>query len=497
MTPSSPDRNPDGSSFEPGSVPASRRIYCNRTLNMRSIGAVGYDMDYTLIHYRVEEWEARAYAYLKQVFLAEGWPVANAVFDPARVCRGLVVDTEKGNLLKANRFGFVRRAVHGARPLEWEEQRRQYERVIVDLAEKRWVFLNTLFSLSEGCMYTQLVDLLDAGKNPMAIDYRDLYARVRQVTDQAHMEGQLKAEILADPDRFVVRDGEAPLALLDQRHAGKKMMLITNSDWSYTRAIMQYAFGPYLPSGSSWRDLFDVVIVGARKPLFFTSEGPFFEVMSDEGLLRPSVQPGLRPGVVYYGGSAREVERHLELSGDQILYVGDHMFGDVQVTKDVLRWRTALILRELEEEVEALAGFRVEERRLAELMVEKELLEAHLAWMRLGIQRAKAGYAAPPPPPAATLQAEQDELRTRRAALDQEIGPLAKAAGELSNPWWGLLMRAGNDKSLFAYRVERYADVYTSRVSNFVHATPFFYLRSPRGSLPHDPSFLGEQISSV
>ena len=37
-----------------------------------------------------------------------------------------------------------------------------------------------------------------------------------------------------------------------------------------------------------------------------------------------------------------------------------------------------------------------------------------------------------------------------------------------------------------AYQIERYADIYTSRVSNFLRYTPFVYLRSPRGSLPHD-----------
>jgi len=35
-------------------------------------------------------------------------------------------------------------------------------------------------------------------------------------------------------------------------------------------------------------------------------------------------------------------------------------------------------------------------------------------------------------------------------------------------------------------QVERYADIYTSRVANFRYQTPFVYLRSPRGSLPHD-----------
>jgi hypothetical protein len=47
-------------------------------------------------------------------------------------------------------------------------------------------------------------------------------------------------------------------------------------------------------------------------------------------------------------------------------------------------------------------------------------------------------------------------------------------------------MRAGNDKSLFARQVEKYADVYMSRVSNLGLETPYGYLRAARGSLPHD-----------
>jgi hypothetical protein len=73
-------------------------------------------------------------------------------------------------------------------------------------------------------------------------------------------------------------------------------------------------------------------------------------------------------------------------------------------------------------------------------------------------------------------------------ALDDQIAPLARASGELGNPTWGPIMRAGNDKSLFARQVERYADVYTSRASNFLFETPFAFLRAPRGTLPHDPA---------
>lgn len=472
---------------------AARKIYCNRTLNMRSIRAIGYDMDYTLIHYKVEEWERRAYEYLKEQFLAEGWPVAHLQFDAQMVCRGLIVDTEKGNLLKANRFGFVKRATHGTHILNFDEQRKEYSRVIIDLAEKRWVFLNTLFSLSEGCMFAQLVDLLDERKLPAVIGYLELYHKVRQMIDDAHMEGRLKAEIIANPDRFVIKEPEAALALLDQHYAGKKLMLITNSEWTYTAPMMSYAFDPYLPKGMTWRDLFDVIIVSARKPAFFTTDSPFFEVMTDTGYLRPMTSRVLKSGTVYLGGSARAVETHLGLSGDEILYVGDHMFGDVQVTKDVLRWRTALVLRELEDEVVAVASFREQEEKLALLMTDKEELETQMSQLRVQMQRIKEKYGPADRAKPDELQLEYDRLRAEHAKLDQAIAPIAKAAGELYNPSWGLLMRAGNDKSKLAYRVERYADIYTSRVSNFLYATPYIYLRSPRGSLPHDPSFLAEQ----
>jgi len=79
-------------------------------------------------------------------------------------------------------------------------------------------------------------------------------------------------------------------------------------------------------------------------------------------------------------------------------------------------------------------------------------------------------------------------VRDALVSLDERIAPLARAAGELGNPTWGSLMRAGNDKSLYARQVERYADVYLSRVSNFLYETPFGFLRAARPSLPHDPA---------
>jgi hypothetical protein len=118
-------------------------------------------------------------------------------------------------------------------------------------------------------------------------------------------------------------------------------------------------------------------------------------------------------------------------------------------------------------------------------MEEKVRLEHAMSGARLGLQRAEGRYAQAPAP-AGPLRGQIARLREAIAALDERIGPLARASGELLNRRWGLLMRAGNDKSLLARQVEGYADVYTSRVSNFLLETPFCYLRAPRGNLPHD-----------
>jgi len=441
---------------------------------MRSVRAIGFDMDYTLVHYDERAWEQQAYTHVLDKLLALGLPVAELRFDPELFTRGLILDTQLGNIVKANRFGYVTRAAHGTELLAHDAQRAAYDRTWVDLSDKRWVFLNTLFSLSEACIYAQLVDLLDAGVLPSVRGYDGLYGLVRDTMNSTHLEGELKALIARDPDRFVVLDPELALALLDLRRAGKALVLVTNSEHDYTRAMMSYTLDRFLPDGMTWRDLFDIVIVQAGKPGFFEKPAPVYEVVDERGLLKPHYG-ALKTGGVYFGGHARMVEQHLGLTGNELLYIGDHVYADVHVSSQILRWRTALILRELEAEIHADDAFAAEARELSVLMREKEDCEAEQAQLRLSLLRSGNGDAAR----LAALREQLDQL-------DVRIAPLAKQASELSNARWGPLMRAGNDKSRLARQIERYADVYTSRVSNFLYLTPFGYLRAPRGSLPHD-----------
>ncbi|HUF83745.1 MAG TPA: HAD-IG family 5'-nucleotidase [Acidimicrobiia bacterium] len=461
----------------PDEAPIGRGVYANRTLNMRAVQAVGYDMDYTLIHYRVDEWEGAAFAHARDILSARGWPVDHLGYDPDRFTIGLTFDLELGNILKATRFGYVVRSCHGTEMLQFDTQRDLYRETVVELSEPRFQFMNTLFELSRANLYAQLVDLQDSGALPGVRNYADLYWVVNDALGETHTKGALKAAIVADPERFVDVDPDLVPTLLDQRTAGKRLLLITNSDWSYTRQMMAWCFDDFCPGSSTWRDLFDIVIVSANKPRFFSETDPIYQVVDEEeSLLLPNTGP-LESGRVYFGGNARLVETSLGVSGGDPLYVGDHLFGDVHVTKDVLRWRTALIARELEAEIRNAIAFAADQTRLEELMAAKVDLDRRQARLRLA--RDSGG--------GRKVGAELSRVTAAALKLDEEIAPLANAAAGLGNEAWGPVMRAGNDKSLFARQVERYADVYTSRVSNLRYETPFAYLRAARGSLPHDP----------
>jgi 5'-nucleotidase len=473
--------------------PVERRLFCNRTLNLRSIQAVGFDMDYTLVHYDVELWENRAFEHARSRLQDLDWPVSGLSFQRSLTSLGLIMDAELGNLVKVNRFGHVRKACHGTTMLSFGQVRDVYGTSPLELSGPRFLFLDTLFSLSESCLYLQLVDLLDANRLKPGVSYQNLVVTVREALDAAHLEGDLKADIVTNPERYVVLDDELVQTLLDLEQAGKRLVLITNSEWEFTRAMMHYAIDRYLPARRSFRDLFSLIIVQARKPTFFAGDSPAFHLVDDSGLLRAHVGK-LELGNVYVGANARLVERSLDLRGDDILYMGDHIFADVHASKDLLRWRTALIVRELEIELRQLVEFAEEQRKLDQLMQRKMLWEHEYSQLRLRLQRMRAEQPKRHGPSHEELRSRQDALRQSLLDLDDRIAPLAERSSQLVNERWGQLMRTGTDKSYLARQIEHYADIYMSRVSNLLAYTPFVYLRAPRGTLPHDAEMAATNV---
>ncbi|EFJ49794.1 hypothetical protein VOLCADRAFT_80573 [Volvox carteri f. nagariensis] len=479
-----PESFPDGN--------PQRAIYCSRTLNLRSIKAIGR-RDYTLIHYDVNAWEGRAYEYGLETLRQQGVPVDGLRFDPDLVIRGLIMDKEHGNLIKVDRFGLVKRAMHGTRMMNWQEIRELYGREVVNLRnEGRWVFLNTLFSVSEAVMYMQLVDRLDLGMFQVGagnISYQALYGMVSKALYRTHVEGKLKAEIIQAPEPAVSPQCP-PGALTAVRRPPSRTHLNSSLSPSPSPSLMMsFAYDPFLPAGMRWRDLFDMVIVMARKPDFFNYNMSLYEVVTPDGLMRPVL--GARKGGLYCGGSARMVEKALGVEGDDLLYVGDHIYTDAALAKINFRWRTALIIRELELEIDALARGRPHRDALKELMTKKELIGDVFNQLRLSRQASGGGGSEDGAqrwvhghPAAASFEDEEGinetlaQLLMVMEHLDDRIGPMLERDGEHFNKRWGYLSRAGlNDKSQLNRQIEKYADIYTSRVSNFLRYTPYSYFR--------------------
>lgn len=186
----------------PSTTP-QRGVFATRSLDMREIACIGYDMDYTLIDYKMVFWEERAYHYSKERLRSRGFPVSGLRFNAELVTRGIIVDKEKGNMLKVDRFGYVRRAMHGTRRLSKTERDTEYGRLTIDLRDTRWAFLNTLFSVSEGCLYAQLVDRLDSGEllregqppfdYARCCTYDQLYVAVSKALFKAHVQASESA----------------------------------------------------------------------------------------------------------------------------------------------------------------------------------------------------------------------------------------------------------------------------------------------------------------
>ena len=117
--------------------------------------------------------------------------------------------------------------------------------------------------------------------------------------------------------------------------------------------------------------------------------------------------------------------------------MGDHLYADVHVSKNVLRWRTALITRELENELSALEAFKPKQVQLLAMMDEKIELEHRFSLARIALQRLELGYGPQVEDKPKELKQGMYNVRQQLVALDIKIGELAKEAAELGSTRWG------------------------------------------------------------
>ncbi|MFT3766039.1 MAG: HAD-IG family 5'-nucleotidase [Minicystis sp.] len=484
---------------EPTRIPRTRRVFVNRNLKMAGIDWVGFDMDYTLAIYNQAEMDRLSIQATVDKLKTRGYPeeiLQGIEYKIDFPIRGLLIDKRYGHILKMDRFKVVQKGYHGLRELSKEEVRALYQQKKIRPTTARYHWIDTLYALSEATMYTGIVDAYE--RRGLELDFARLFTDIRECIDEAHRDGTILDEVNRDLPRFVERDALLAQTLHKLRSAGKKLFLLTNSRWPYTEKMMNYLLGGAMPEYPSFRHYFDVIIVAASKPAFFQESRP---LMRREGAeLRPASLP-LERGAVYEGGNLHDFEAAIGVTGDRILYVGDHIYGDILRSKKESAWRTAMIIQEMEAEVLAHEACREQHRKSAELEQKREELEDQLRFYQQRYKEltrkveedsGKNGNGAARP---ANGAAEADRARVKRAverirgqlrAVDAEASTLEREIAQRFHAYWGSLLKEANETSSFGDQVEEYACVYTSRVSNLLSYSPLQYFRSPRDLLPHE-----------
>lgn len=493
-------------------IDIEKQIFCNRSLNMKNIVAVGFDMDYTLAQYMPETFETLAYnGTIRKLVYDLGYPpqLLEWTFDWKYMVRGLVVDKKRGNILKMDRHKYVKVAYHGFSEISKEEKMATYGNTLIrdSFDEPDYALIDTLFSLAEAYLFAQLVDFKD--KNPRNVpggaDYSRMYKDVRAAVDLCHRDGTLKQMVEKAPGKYINEDRSIVPMLKMLRDSGRATFLVTNSLWDYTNVVMNFLCENRTMSGTlcnfDWLQNFNVVITGSAKPGFFHEDNRLnlFEVEPESGMLlntdngsplpqMESTSPrsphsGLKKGCrVFQGGSVAHLHKLLSVeASSQVLYVGDHIYGDILRSKKVLGWRTMLVVPELEREVELLWMTRDTRKELQLLRKDRNNIEDQIHHMRWSLNSGGLDVDE-----KLKLSSELKELEVKREKIRLHHQKAQRECHQKFHKVWGQLMKTGYQNSRFAHQVERFACLYTSQVTNLSLYSPDKYYRPSEDFMPHE-----------
>ena len=494
---------------------AAQRVYCNRDVNMEHIAYIGFDMDYTLAAYRRPAFDELQFSLICETLVKEfGYPsvLQEWHFQPDFLIRGLLLDTSRGNFIKCDAYGVMLRVLHGRRRLLQEEMEAAYPsgNVASSQVGEEFQSMDTLYHLPIANVYANLVHYFDDGHverdedvsahaaattaraNGIAaaplmaddarISYLNLWQDVRAASDMVHERGLLKQRTLERLTEYLSDDDATYRMLRLLRGAGKRLFLLTNSEYWYTSAVMDYMVGRFACPGdpsAGWRHAFDVCIVGAKKPAFFRNGTTLREVDVRTG--RPKLDDvrtrhlrleALR-GRVFQGGSIAIFHALAGVArGSSVLYVGDHVYADVLLARKAHHWRTLLVVPELSAEIRALTQAQALLERL-------QTLEYLRAEMFRG------------------LDASARERPDRDGVLQAELERVREGIEAAFNRYAGGLFRSAHRTTLFAQQVSFFADLYTERCANLADYPGFYYFSSASTpQMPHEdqPAMTSERV---
>jgi hypothetical protein len=230
-------------------------------------------------------------------------------------------------------------------------------------------------------------------------------------------------------------------------------------------------------------------IAGSCKPAFLLD--PYLQLfrvnMEDgslkntDGVYEMNALPGgvdefLEMGKVFQGGNWQHLHKMMGIkSGDEVLYVGDHLYSDVLRSKRTLGWRSLFIMPELEDEMTVFSEKLPLRKKIEYLRRLREELSGKAEEIRRTSDKDD-------PQTEKILQ----EMGEDEVAIKATLAPLVERWHRSFHPLWGAMFNAGYQDSRFAFFVQNYSCLYTSRASNLGLVSTKKSFRTVMESVPND-----------
>ncbi|XP_062570936.1 cytosolic purine 5'-nucleotidase-like isoform X2 [Saccostrea cucullata] len=457
----------------------SKRVFVNRSLMLEKVRFYGFDMDYTLAMYKSPEYETLGFDLIRDAIVTIGYPdaIKEFTYDPTFPIRGLWFDMEYGNIIKADPYGNILVCVHGFKFLKMHDLHQIYPNRFVQRDDQRFRIFNTLYDLPIIYILACLVDFFTNHSDYTSMDngvrtgditmtwhsiYQDVMTAVGIVHDK---NGPLKGETMKNLEKYVIKDERLPVLLDRMRAHGSKVFLATNSGYQYTNKVMSYMLND---DKRDWTSYFDYIVVDAKKPLFFEEGTILRQVDKETGALKLGAHTGpIKSGQVYSGGSISVFHELMKIYDQEVLYVGDHIFGDILKTKKVRGWRTFLVVPELAQELLVWTKKKALFEQLEDLD------------MQIGEMYRYLDSESETKPDISNINRL---IRDTTHQMDMAYGIL------------GSVFRSGSRHTFFASQLMRFADLYAASVDNLLHY-PFCYVfRAPNMLMAHESTVDHEDI---
>ncbi|XP_059139748.1 5'-nucleotidase domain-containing protein 1-like isoform X2 [Physella acuta] len=355
----------------------------SKSITFTDYDVLGFDMDFTLARYKLVPFYKMVYRGVCK-YLVEERNYEPSIFheldqDKDLIYKGLLVDFEKGNVLKLDKQGSILRATHGTRKLTTAQLEEAYGREKkfshfqtfmqgMKCLAGRWRFFENYFDIPALVAFARIIDSINDKKTVVTEDKKtflhiwtdvydalgDMYTPQQFKANQGNFFPNMKADVGAYIDLVSPAIKQWLTAL---RQDNRKIFLLTSSFPDFATHIMEYSFGP------DWRSYFDLVVFGGRKPRFFTEVEPFMEVENLEiGQETKYLQEG---GEYCHGNHLQLMTFFKKITGKtypKVVYFGDNLWADAWPSKTYGQWDTVLVLEEMDAEGYAVSDGTVTEQ---------------------------------------------------------------------------------------------------------------------------------------